>query len=212
MRDALTLEVLAAAAVQGRAPFGAHLGAHDPRLGRGTERGEPRRRSPWCAESEGFSLHAQVRIDAGRRDRLEKLCRYAARPPLVDERLAFAGAGKVVYSLKKKFRDGSTHVVLEPHTLIARLAALIPRPFRKLVTYHGVFAPAAGYREHVVPLSAAPSEPTSLSPPVASRRINWPKISMAADGFRWPTLASGGWISPAWLAATSPPTKSTTST
>jgi hypothetical protein len=85
-----------------------------------------------------------VRIGDGRRDRLEKLCRYAARPPLVDERLAFAGDGKLVYSLKKKFRDGSTHVVLEPDTLIARLAALIPRPFKKLVTYHGVSARTAG--------------------------------------------------------------------
>jgi hypothetical protein len=151
-----TLEVLAAAAVQGRVPLGAQVGAYDPRVGRGTERGEPRRRSPLCAESEGFSLHAEVRIGDGRRDRLERLCRYAARPPLVDERLAFAGDGKLVYSLKKKFRDGSTHVVLEPDTLIARLAALIPRPFKKLVTYHGVFAPAAGYRERVVPAAAEP--------------------------------------------------------
>ena len=34
---------------------------------------------------------------------------------------------------------------------IARLAALIPRPRAHLVTYHGVFAPAAGARDRVVP-------------------------------------------------------------
>jgi hypothetical protein len=166
--DPSTLEVLAAAAVQGRVPMGAQIGAYDPRVGRGTERGEPRRRGPLCAESEGFSLHAEARIGDGRRDRLEKLCRYAARPPLVDERLAFADDGKLVYSLKKKFRDGSTHVVLEPDTLIARLAALVPRPFKKLVTYHGVFAPAAGYRERVVPPAPEPAEASEAVEPAPS--------------------------------------------
>jgi hypothetical protein len=34
---------------------------------------------------------------------------------------------------------------------IARLAALIPRPRAHLVTYHGVFAPAASYRDRIVP-------------------------------------------------------------
>jgi hypothetical protein len=35
--------------------------------------------------------------------------------------------------------------------LIERLLALIPRPRKKLLTYHGAFAPAAGYRHRVVP-------------------------------------------------------------
>ena len=36
-------------------------------------------------------------------------------------------------------------------TLIERLAALVPRPRVHLTTYHGVFAPAASYRDRVVP-------------------------------------------------------------
>jgi hypothetical protein len=66
--------------------------------------------------------------------------------------------GDVIYALRKKWRDGSTHIVLEPLTLIARLVALVPRPFKKLVTYYGVFSSAAGYRASVVPLpDAAPA-------------------------------------------------------
>lgn len=47
--------------------------------------------------------------------------------------------------------DGSTGIVLKPHTLIERLAALVPRPHKNLTTYHGVFAPAASYRDNIVP-------------------------------------------------------------
>jgi hypothetical protein len=83
--------------------------------------------------------------------RFEQLCRYVSRPPIVNERLALTEDGKVVYKLKKRFRDGSTHVVLDPMTFLERLCALVPRPRIKLVTYHGVFASAAGFRELVVP-------------------------------------------------------------
>ena len=40
---------------------------------------------------------------------------------------------------------------MDPLTLIERLAALVPRPFVRLVTYHGMFAPAAPLRDRVVP-------------------------------------------------------------
>ena len=59
--------------------------------------------------------------------------------------------GKVLYRLKRPFHDGSTHVVFEPLVLIERLAALVPRPRKHLTTYHGVFAPAASYRDNIVP-------------------------------------------------------------
>jgi hypothetical protein len=36
--------------------------------------------------------------------------------------------GRVLYRYKRPFRDGSTHVVLEPLDFMARLAALVPRP------------------------------------------------------------------------------------
>ncbi len=36
-------------------------------------------------------------------------------------------------------------------TFLSRLAALIPAPRVNLVTYHGLLAPAASYRDRVVP-------------------------------------------------------------
>jgi hypothetical protein len=69
----------------------------------------------------------------------------------VHDRLSLTKNGKVLYKLKRRYRDGSTHVVLDPMTLIERLAALVPRPRVHLTTYHGVFAPAASYRDRVVP-------------------------------------------------------------
>ena len=41
--------------------------------------------------------------------------------------------------------------MIEPQVLMERLCALVPRPRRHLVTYHGVLAPAAGIRPWVVP-------------------------------------------------------------
>ena len=39
-----------------------------------------------CALVSGFSVHTGVRIWAGHRKELERLCRYAARPPLAIDR------------------------------------------------------------------------------------------------------------------------------
>jgi hypothetical protein len=47
----------------------------------------------------------------------------------------------VRYTLKTPYRDGTTHIVLEPLDLMARLAALVPPLRLHLTRYHGVFAP-----------------------------------------------------------------------
>tara|TARA_R110002096_G_scaffold60846_3_gene151409 strand:- start:4560 stop:4892 length:333 start_codon:yes stop_codon:yes gene_type:complete len=47
-------------------------------------------------------------------------------------------AGRVAYSLKKTWRDGSTDVVLAPQVLMERLLALVRRPRRHFMTSHGV--------------------------------------------------------------------------
>jgi hypothetical protein len=67
------------------------------------------------------------------------------------QRLSLTSKGLVLVKFKKPWRDGSTHCVLEPLTLLERLAALIPAPVVKLITYHGVFAPAFPLRDTVVP-------------------------------------------------------------
>jgi len=104
-----------------------------------------------CADHEGFSLHAGVRVAAGDEKRLEHLLRYAGRPAIAESRLSLLPDGRVAYALKRRWKDGTTHVVMAPEVLIERLLALVPPPRRHLVTYHGVLAPAAGLRSRVVP-------------------------------------------------------------
>jgi hypothetical protein len=99
----------------------------------------------------GFSLHAGVCIGSNQREKLERLCRYVSRPPVANERLALTASGDVRYTLKRPYRDGTSHIVLEPLDLMGRLAALVPPPRMHLTRYHGVFAPHSRYRAAVTP-------------------------------------------------------------
>ena len=107
--------------------------------------------STLLAKQPGFSLHAATLCEVHQRDKLEKLCRYVTRPAIANERLSTNERGQVVYKFKQPFRDGTTHVVLDPLDFIARLAALVPRPRLNLTRFHGVFAPNSKQREHIVP-------------------------------------------------------------
>jgi hypothetical protein len=109
---------------------------------------------PLLARAAGFSLHAATVCEAFQRSRLERLCRYITRPPIATKRLSVDTRGRVVYQYKQPFRDGSTHVVLEPLDFIARLAALVPRPRLNLTRFHGVFAPNFKHRRKIVPRRA----------------------------------------------------------
>jgi hypothetical protein len=84
-------------------------------------------------------------------EKLERLCRYLSRPPVASERVALSASGHVRYTLKTPYRDGTTHIVLEPLDLMARLAALVPPPRMHLTRYHGVFAPNSKLRAAVTP-------------------------------------------------------------
>jgi hypothetical protein len=76
------------------------------------------------------------------------------------QRLSVDGDGLVILELKRAFTDGTTPVLFEPVDfsrsrypasrdisasmhVIARLAALVPRPRAHLVRYHVLFAPNA---------------------------------------------------------------------
>jgi hypothetical protein len=48
-------------------------------------------------------------------------------------------------------RGGTTHVIFEPLDVIARLAALVPKPRVNLTRFHGVFAPNSKHRARVTP-------------------------------------------------------------
>ena len=73
-------------------------------------------------------------------DPLERLLRYCARPPLADDRLRLRPDGRVLLELETPWHDATTHLDLDPLDFLARCAALIPRPHKNLIVYHGVLA------------------------------------------------------------------------
>jgi hypothetical protein len=105
----------------------------------------------------GFTLHADVAVPARDRRRLERLCRYIARPPVATDRLERLPDGRLLYHLRHRWRDGTTQIVFEPQQLLGRLVPLIPAPRAHQVRYHGVLAPCAGWRDRVVPAGSHPA-------------------------------------------------------
>jgi hypothetical protein len=103
------------------------------------------------AKAAGFSLHCGVAAAAHQRHKLERFCRYISRPAIATERLTLTPRGNVRYRLKTPYRDGTTHIILEPLDFIARLAALVPAPRVNLTRFHGVFAPNHNLRAQVTP-------------------------------------------------------------
>jgi hypothetical protein len=162
------LAICHAAAVQGRLAFGPDAGRWARRVGcdptalaphTANDRMAPSIPKKLCANDGGYSLHARVRVSACARRRLEQLCRYAARGPIAQGRLSRTSDGQILYRFKRPFRDGTTHVLLSQQEFLERLAAQVPPPRRHMVTYHGVLAPASGYRDQVVPEDRPYREP-----------------------------------------------------
>ena len=85
----------------------------------------------------------------------------------------------MLLQLAHPWSDGTTHIAFQPLVFLERLAALVPRPRTHLVTYHGVLAPAASWREDVVPPPPIEDLPPTLEPLVKthrSRRIPWAEL------------------------------------
>ncbi len=93
-------------------------------------------RRPQTGNTAGFSLHAGVAAQAHERDKLERLCRYIARPAVSNQRLSLTRNGQIRYRLKTPYSDGTTHVLFEPLDFISRLVSLIPRPRVNLTRFH----------------------------------------------------------------------------
>ena len=136
---------LAAASVQGGGALGGPLGARPRRVPSSVDRGVPAL-SACHARWAGLDLHAAVRVPAGQRDRLERVCRYALRPPVAGARLQLTPDGQVVLQLRHAWADGTTHIAFTPTAFLARLAVLVPRPHVNLLLYHGVLAPRGAGR------------------------------------------------------------------
>ena len=82
-----------------------------------------------------------MRWRADQRLELEQLCRYITRPAIANERLKHKRAGQVMLQLKSPYKDGTTHIVMEPLEFMERLTAVVPRPRLHLIPFHGVLAP-----------------------------------------------------------------------
>jgi hypothetical protein len=157
MGEAPVLAGLAGASVQGRVALG-------PRAGRGVRRGGASAEllalasstlGPCHARRNGFDLHAGVVVPGNDRARLERVCRYALRPPVAYDRIHLTGDGQVLLELRHRWADGTTHLVFDPIELLERLAALTPRPRINLVLYYGVLGARAAWR----PRLGAPDAP-----------------------------------------------------
>lgn len=102
------------------------------------------------AQYEGINVHADTVIDGRDRKRLERLVRYIARPPIAQDRLEVLRDGKIKYSMKRVWRDGTAAVVLSPHDFMKRLAAMVPPPYFNMTRFYGVLAPHSATRKDVV--------------------------------------------------------------
>jgi hypothetical protein len=128
--------------------------------------------SPHVAQHRGMSLHADDAVPARDRRRLERLCRYVARPPLAHDRLDVRPEGRLALRLETRW------------TALARTRAQWIAPTRVEVRHRS--APCRG--ELPGPSSSSVS---SRSMRFAAPRCGAQMRQLAAiDPPRWPARAS----------------------
>jgi len=177
-RDEPLLATLAAASLGTRTASGPDAGAPWRRVGdrvdpQDTDADPDPEASPRTPQHGGMSLHAEVAVPARDRCRLERLCRYVARPPLANDRLEERPDGQLSLRLKTRWRDGTTHLLMERHELLERLVPLIPPPRAHQLRYHGILAPCASARDRIVP---------GPRPEPAAAAAKGPSAALAAAG------------------------------
>lgn len=184
-REEPWLSGLYSAAVMGRIAYGENAGRRLTRMG---DQVDPESLdpsvTPRCASVAGFSLHANIGIPAGDRERLERLIRYCARPAIAMERLESLPDGRLLYRFKRRWRDGTTYVVFQPLELLEKLSALVPAPRAHLVRYSGVLAPAAKWRPLIVPAGSVEDDaeaPNSIAAPLSE--LAAPRESESLEAF-----------------------------
>src|SRR5438128_7474801 len=123
--------------------------------------------SPRCAMVSGFSVHANVHIETRDRMRLGRLIRYCARPAVATERLSELADGRLLYRLKRPWRDGTSAVIFERQDFMSKLAVLVPAPRAHLTKYHGILAPAAAWRPLITPTANENPSESGPSPAAA---------------------------------------------
>ncbi len=180
-----TLDQFGAQSIQYRVILGANAGSRTLTLRNPVQNAFNTAEKPFTAARDGFSMNAAVATQSHQRSKLERLCRYVARPPLAMERLSVTDEGKLRYALKHPYSNGTTHFLFEPLDFIAKLAALVPRPRVNLIRYHGMFAPNSKLRRRIVPAKNIPSpartrhkvqhhkEAARTADASLSRRLSW---------------------------------------
>ena len=166
-----SLAEIQAASVKNRIAMGKRRGELIRRIGALSVGDPPELSGPLCANVAGFSLHADTYCAPNQREKLEKLCRYVARPAVAESRLKLKSNGDVLLKLKKPYSDGTSHLVFAPLEFLEKLAALVPPPRAHLTRFHGVLAPNAKIRSKVVPKK---KEAKAKTP--KSKRISWAKL------------------------------------
>ena len=139
---------------------------------------------PCHARQDGFDLQAAVRIPAGHRDTLERICTYALRPPVAARRLQLTPDGQVLLELTRRGSDGTTHLVFDP---LERLAAITPRPRINLLLYYGVLGARSAWRAKIVPTPAR--DATSPAAAASARPSGSPWAALMRRSFGFDVLA-----------------------
>lgn len=194
-RDEPLLAELYSASITGRVATGSPAGRPIVRVGDEPDSEDAVMKSiHCCAPIEGYSVHAGVRMPARDRLRLEHLLRYAARPPLSTERLSLLPDGRLLYRLKRRWSDGTTHVIYEPMELMERLAALVPPPRFNITRFYGVLAPTATFRALIVPNDKTAIRtthqdcPAKSKTPEADSSISTAKQGRQLKNYSWAQL------------------------
>jgi Putative transposase len=95
--------------------------------------------------------------------------------------MALTSSGQVRYTLKTPYRDGATHIVLEPLDLMARLAALVPAPDAS--DLHPV-----GFR--IDGRSGSVGKCPQEKNPASRRALNFRQRSAGTDSYSWLTFST----------------------
>ena len=77
---------------------------------------------------------------------------------------------------QKSYNDGTTHVLFDSLDLIAKLAALVPKPSVNLTRFHGVFAPNSKCRIEVTLAKRGKGRPiqgVKKTPEQHHQAMNW---------------------------------------
>jgi hypothetical protein len=93
----------------------------------------------------------------------------------------------VELKLKTPWRDGTTHLVMNPLEFMQRLAALVPRPWLPLIRFHSVLAPNAKLRALVVP-QGPPEQDEPASEDAAAAECEVDSLQARPNRISWARL------------------------